>query len=131
MGRNVEDIIAGLPRQRRSRINQKARQMAGEMIAQADSLGEVRKVARKTQSQMGEALGMPQNAISQLERRSDVLLSTLARYVDALGAELDLIVRMRDGTEIVLAGLGRAVKTAPKKSTHRKKAASRVGRKAA
>jgi transcriptional regulator with XRE-family HTH domain len=131
MGRNVEDIIAGLPKQRRSKINQKARQMAGEMIAHADSLGAVRKAVSKTQSQMGEELGMPQNAISQLEKRSDLLVSTLARYVDALGAELDLVVRMKDGTEIVLAGLGRTAKKSAKKSPNRKKSTSRSDRKAA
>lgn len=131
MGRNVEDIIAGLPKQRRSRVNQKARQMAGEMIAHADSLGAIRKAVSKTQSQIGEELGMPQNAISQLERRSDLLLSTLARYVGALGAELDLVVRMKDGTEIVLAGLGRAVKKPAKKSPARKKSTSKSDRKAA
>lgn len=131
MGRNVEDIIAALPKQRRSRINQKARQMAREMIAHADSLGAVRKALSKTQSQMGEELGMPQNAISQLEKRSDLLVSTLARYVDALGAELDLVVRMKDGTEIILAGLGRAAKKPEKKSPNRKKSTSRSDRKAA
>ena len=88
MGRNIENIIAGLPKERRSRINQKARRMAGEMISHADSLGAIRKAVSKTQSQMGEELGLPQNAISQLEKRSDLLVSTLARYVDALGAEL-------------------------------------------
>ena len=40
-----------------------------------------------------EGLGLPQNAVSQLESRSDLLLSTLRRYVNALGADLDLIVR--------------------------------------
>lgn len=108
MGRNIEDVIAGLPKERRTRIRQKARQMADEMIAYADSLGAVRRAASKTQSQMGVRLGMPQSAISQLEKRSDVLVSTLARYVDALGGELDLIVRMGDGTEIVLQTLGRS-----------------------
>lgn len=110
MGRNVEDIIAALPKERRSRINLKARHMADEMIAHADSLGAVRKAVSKTQSQMGKALGMPQNAISQLEKRSDLLLSTLTRYVGALGAELDIVVRMKDGSEILLERLGRTTK---------------------
>lgn len=112
MGRNIEDIIAALPKQRRSQVNLKARRMADEMIAHADSLGAVRKAVSKTQSQMGKVLGMPQNAISQLEKRSDLLVSTLTRYVDALGGELDLVVRMKDGSEIRLEKLGRAAKVA-------------------
>ena len=104
--------------------------MAGEMIAHADSLGAVRKAVSKTQSQLGAELGMPQNAISQLEKRSDLLVSTLARYVDALGAQLDLIVRMKDGTEIILEGFGKAPKSARKLSP-RRKGASRADRKSA
>jgi len=47
-----------------------------------------------------------QNAVSQLESRSDLLLSTLRRYVKALGADLDLVVRLKGGSQIVLEGLG-------------------------
>src|ERR1700682_4678197 len=120
MGRNIKDIIAGLPKRRRIRIDRKARQMARDMITRADSLGAIRKALRKTQSETGAALGLPQNAVSQLEKRSDILLSTLARYVDALGAELDVIVRMRDGSEIVLNKIGRVAKP-PAKSAAQKR----------
>jgi hypothetical protein len=111
MGRRIDEVIAKLPRQRRDRIARKASVMAGEMIAHADSLGMVRKALSKTQTQIGEGLGLPQNAISQLESRSDLLLSTLRRYVNALGADLDLVVRMKDGSRVVLRGLGDAAKT--------------------
>ena len=45
-------------------------------------------------------------AVAQLEKRSDLLLSTLQRYVRATGAELSLVVHTRDGADIVLQGLG-------------------------
>jgi transcriptional regulator with XRE-family HTH domain len=112
MGRRIDEVIAKLPKQRRDRIAKKANVMAREMIAHADSLGMVRKALRKTQTQIGEGLGLPQNAVSQLESRSDLLLSTLRRYVNALGADLDLIVRMKDGSQVVLKGLGDVVKNA-------------------
>ena len=85
MGRNIEEIIAGLPKERRSRIGKASRQMAREMVAHADSLAEVRRAFSKTQTEVGAGLGMPQNAISQLEKRKDMRLSTLVRYVNALG----------------------------------------------
>lgn len=106
MGRNIEDIIAGLPKARQGRIDEKAKKMAREMIAHADSLGEIRKAIRKTQSEMGKELGLPQNAVSQLEKRSDLLLSTLRRYVGALGGEVEIIVRLKDGSQVVLEGFG-------------------------
>lgn len=105
MGRNIEEIIAGLPKVRRSRIEKNSRRMAREMVAYADSLAEVRRAFSKTQTEVGAGLGMPQNAVSQLERRKDMRLSTLVRYVDALGGKLALIVRLKDGSELVLDGM--------------------------
>jgi hypothetical protein len=46
MGRNIERIIAALPKRRRGRINSRARQMAGEMIAHAASLADVRNAGK-------------------------------------------------------------------------------------
>jgi hypothetical protein len=102
MGRKIDEVVAGLPKVRRDRIEKKAAGMAREMIAYADSLSMVRRALSKTQSRIGEDLGLAQNAVSQLEQRSDLLLSTLRRYVRALGAELDLVVRLKDGSSIVL-----------------------------
>jgi hypothetical protein len=48
---------------------------------------------------------MPQNAVSQLEKRKDMRISTLVRYVDALGGKLALIIRLKDGSELVLDGM--------------------------
>ena len=75
----------------------------------------------KTQLQLGEDLGLPQNAISQLEGRSDLLLSTLRRYVSALGADLDLVVRLKDGSQIVLEGFGAPRTPAARKVATRKR----------
>ena len=119
MGRNIDQIIGGLPKERRDRIAKKATQMAGEMIAHADSLSLVRRALSKTQNQIGEDLGLAQNAVSQLEGRSDLLLSTLRRYVNALGADLDLVVRLKDGSKILLEGLGAGAKPGVRKARSR------------
>ena len=44
--------------------------------------------------------------MAQLEKRSDLLLSTLQRYVRAAGAELSLVIHTKQGAEIVLQSLG-------------------------
>jgi transcriptional regulator with XRE-family HTH domain len=106
MGRRIDDVIAKLPKERRKHIVEKAGTMAREMIAHADSLRVVRKALSKTQTEIGEGLGLSQNAVSQLEGRSDLRLSTLRRYVNALGADLELVVRMKNGSKVVLEGLG-------------------------
>ena len=45
-------------------------------------------------------------AVAQLEKRTDLLLSTLQRYVRAAGAELSLVVHTKQGADIVLQSLG-------------------------
>ena len=106
MGRNIDDIIASLPKARRDKIEARAAQMAQEMIDHADSLAEVRKAMSKTQSEIARELGVGQVAVAQMEKRSDLLLSTLQRYVRAAGAELSVVIRTKQGAEIVLQSLG-------------------------
>lgn len=106
MGRNIDTVIAGLPKARRDRIEAKAARLARQMIERADSLGDIRKAMSKTQTEIARELGVGQVAVAQLEKRSDLLLSTLQRYVRATGAELSLVVRTQQGTDIVLRNLG-------------------------
>ena len=106
MARSIDKVIASLPRARRDRIETKAARLARDMIEHADSLGEIRKAMSKTQTDIARALGVGQVAVAQLEKRSDLLLSTLQRYVRATGAELSLVVRTSRGEEIVLQSLG-------------------------
>jgi transcriptional regulator with XRE-family HTH domain len=106
MGRSIDNVIAGLPRARRERIEKKSVRLARQMIDHADSLGAIRKAMCKTQTEIARELGVGQVAVAQLEKRSDLLLSTLQRYVRAAGAELSLVVHTKQGEEIVLENLG-------------------------
>jgi len=127
MGRRIDEIIGKLPKERRKRVTKRANEMAREMIAHADSLRVVRQALSKTQAEIGEGLGLSQNAVSQLEGRSDLLLSTLRRYVKALGADLDIVVRMKDGSRVVLEGIGSPQSAGEKREALAKKGA-RTGR---
>ena len=106
MGRSIDTVIARLPKARRERLEAKAARLARDMIEHADSLGDIRKAMSKTQTEIARELGVGQVAVAQLEKRSDLLLSTLQRYVRATGAELSLVVHTRQGEEIVLQNLG-------------------------
>ena len=61
-------------------------------------LAEIRRAAGVTQVEMAARLGMTQSSVSQLERRGDVLLSTLAAYLAALGAAANITVAVDDQT---------------------------------
>ena len=114
MARNINEIIARLPKKERDWIEAKAAQMSRDTIAYADSVGEIRRAMDKTQSEIARKLGVGHVAVAQLEKRTDLLLSTLRRYIRAAGAELSLVVRTKQGAEIVLQSLGEvAVKRKP------------------
>jgi hypothetical protein len=66
-------------------IQREAEQEVLEMNLRA-----VRELVDKTQVDVAEASGMAQSEVSKTERRNDHLLSTLRRYVEALGGELEV-----------------------------------------
>ncbi len=61
------------------------------------SLGEARRLAGKTQVQLSEASGIRQGDISKIESGTvDSRLSTIRRYVEGLGGELEVVARFGD-----------------------------------
>lgn len=68
----------------------------------AMGLAMVRKVANLTQQELAESLGISQVAVQRSEQRNDMLLSTLRRYLQAAGAELELTIRWPDGHHVDL-----------------------------
>lgn len=64
------------------------------------SLPELRKQRSKTQAEVAGALGISQSDVSKLERRADLRVSTVRRYLRALGAHLELVARFPDGEDV-------------------------------
>ncbi|MBC2768746.1 helix-turn-helix domain-containing protein [Pusillimonas minor] len=58
------------------------------------TLKELRKRAGHTQDEMALALGVGQDTVSRLEKRDDMLLSTLRHYVESIGGQLSLVVTL-------------------------------------
>jgi hypothetical protein len=54
---------------------------------------------------MGELLNMRQENVSRLERRADLLVSTLQSYIAAMGGELSLVVEFKDRPPVKISGL--------------------------
>ncbi len=106
MSRSLKSIISELPPERRAKVQAKSREMADDMIRYAETLAQARRALEKTQTELADVLQIKQNAVAQLEKRSDMLLSTLRKYVSAMGAELQLSIRTAAGVVIVLDGFG-------------------------
>jgi len=60
-------------------------------------LAELRRARGLTQTQVARSLEIEQGAVSRLERRDDLFLSTLSDYIQALGGELRLVASFPDG----------------------------------
>ena len=101
MALNVDDLIEGLDRQRRGRVEEHA----AELIAEEMTLRELRKARRLTQVSLARELGIGQDGISRMEQRSDLLLSTLRKTVEAMGGSLALVARFPDRPPVELAGI--------------------------
>jgi transcriptional regulator with XRE-family HTH domain len=99
--KNINQIIGNLPAKRRAKVTARAQQLIGEEMA----LQHVRKARHLTQEQMAKALNIGQDSISRLESRSDLLISTLQSYIEAMGGSLKLVVEFPDG-RAVLSSLG-------------------------
>lgn len=80
------------------------RRSLGHLKAMADAtrLDEIRLAANKTQGDIARAMGVGQNAVSQLERRNDLQLSTLNRYVESAGFRLEVAVVSASGERVAL-----------------------------
>ncbi|WP_116812610.1 helix-turn-helix domain-containing protein [Steroidobacter cummioxidans] len=89
MARTLNQKIARLPAKRRAQV--KAR--AAELIAEELSLQDLRKAMNRTQVELARTLNVGQDTVSRYEQRSDMLLSTLKDYIEAMGGELDLVAR--------------------------------------
>jgi transcriptional regulator with XRE-family HTH domain len=90
MSRTLSEMIDNLPKQRRERIDARYRELKDEV----ESLSELRKAAGKAQADIAATLKIKQPSVSKIEKQTDMYLSTLRRYVEAIGGELDLVVRL-------------------------------------
>ena len=95
-----------------------------ELVAREMSLRELRHAVNKTQKTVARTLNMGQEGISRLEKRSDLLLSTLRNYVEAVGGSLTLVAQFPDQEPIAIEGLGEVV-TAEKEKAKRRAARAR------
>src|SRR3990167_10975460 len=86
MTKSFTNKLKILPKARQESIQTRA----NALIAEEMTLRDLRLALKKTQQELGEALHMKQDEISRLEKRSDMLLSTLNKYITAMGGNLKL-----------------------------------------
>ena len=85
MAKNFKELEAKMSPAARARAEAKAEHMLSEM-----ALDELREALKLTQESLAQTLHVNQAAISKVERRSDMLISTLRKIIQAMGGELEI-----------------------------------------
>jgi len=101
MPTSLKSKMTRLSAARRRKI--KAR--AAALISEEMSLRDLRRACELTQERVGEFFGIGQDGVSRLEKRSDLLISTLRSYVEAMGGRLNLIATFPGRPPVSLSGL--------------------------
>jgi transcriptional regulator with XRE-family HTH domain len=77
-------------------------QAKAETEAIAAPLRALRKARDFTQDTIAETLGVTQPEVSKMERRTELYISTLRRYIEAMGGSLDIVARFPSGEAVIL-----------------------------
>jgi transcriptional regulator with XRE-family HTH domain len=115
-----DEYIRKLSSGRRAKIKARAQ----TLIAEERTLQELRKAREHSQEELAEILGIRQGDLSKFEHRTDAYLSTVRRYVEALGGTLDLVASFPDATPVKIIHIGDLAEEpeAPKRSKVAKRA---------
>ena len=89
------DIKARIKPATRARIEAEGRRLSEDL-----HLSQLRKARGLTQETMAELPGVSQAEVSKMERRTELYVGTLRKFIEAMNGELVLAARFSDGVEI-------------------------------
>jgi transcriptional regulator with XRE-family HTH domain len=98
----MNEVMAGLPKERQERI----RARAAELSREIEGLKALRQLANRSQEQIAQRLGIKQPSVLKIERQTDLYLSTLRRFVEAAGGTLELRIDLPGTGAFTLTGVG-------------------------
>jgi len=118
MAITLDDKMRDLSPERRKRVEARAAQLIAEEL----TLQKLRRARKLTQVRMAKALGIGQDGVSKLEKRADLMISTLRKSIRAMGGNLSLVAEFPDREPVVLTGLGELEPPSGKRRSKRKAA---------
>jgi len=129
MGRTLDEVLESLPKSRRAKIDRRYRELRDEV----ESLQQLRRAAGRAQIDVAATLRIKQPSVSKIEKQTDLYLSTLRSYVEALGGKLELVVRLPAHRPLTIRQLGKVTGGVPapapaaRSRRSRRKGSRRVG----
>lgn len=95
MTKNWKDIKHKASPEARALVKARAAKELEEMPLQ-----ELRRARELSQVRLAEILQVAQSEISKIEHRTDLYVSTVRSYVEAMGGELEIVARFPDGNAV-------------------------------
>ena len=99
---DVDALIAGLSPTQRAAMDTMTERMRAADRKFAERLADLRHAMRLSQVELAQTLGISQPSVAAIERSPDPYVSTLQRYITALGATATLVVTFADHTTMTL-----------------------------
>jgi len=93
MAKPFKNLTDKMSPESRERAKAKTQAMLKEM-----PLHELRNARSLTQKQMAESMNIKQASVSKMEKRTDIYISTLKRFINAMGGHLDITAHFPDGS---------------------------------
>lgn len=96
MAKKFSELVARMSPEAQAEIHRRVAQSLSEM-----PLEELRNAREMTQTQLAEVLQVSQGAVSKVERRADMYISTLRSYIRSMGGDLQIRAVFPDGDVII------------------------------
>jgi transcriptional regulator with XRE-family HTH domain len=113
------ELFAEMSPEARARVDARVRETVARL-----RLADIREAIGQTQLVMAAKLKLGQASVSKIESATDMYLSTLRRYIEALGGELVISAKFPEGTVIPIDSLSSAPKKARKRTPAKKKSSA-------
>src|SRR5262249_13480211 len=94
--RPFAELTRKFPPKRRARVARRVAELKTEMV-----LAELRQARQRSQEELARALKVNQPAVAKLEKRTDMYVSNLRRYVEALGGRLKITAEFPEGEVMI------------------------------
>jgi transcriptional regulator with XRE-family HTH domain len=127
MARKFQELIDQMSPERRAEYDRNVKQLRAQMRLDEMRLHELRRALRLSQQTLARRLKTDQAQISRLEQRTDLFVSTLRRYVEALGGQLEIVATFPEGASVRIENFSdlRPEKSRPARRSIRAKSARR------
>ena len=91
-----DELTKNLTSERRGRIDARKAELRASM-----PLHELRQARAMTQRAVGDVLKVKQPAVAKLERRTDMYVSNLRSYIEAMGGQLNIVAEFPQGSVVI------------------------------